>query len=268
MGKNNKYYFSKKKKPQKPSETVVPVSYTQKQLDMTLDELNLSAATKNLLLANHVEKALDIVTKTEKDMYKIQGLNKKILFEVKDKLKEAGMELKKDPAAENKPESKPQPKRNETKSKFGLSEKSSKEQPKKEVKKTEEIVQLQDGLRKVMKGGKWGYSDGSKIIIPPMYDEVFAFKEDLAVVEINEKCGYIDKDNNMVIPADYDLAMSFSEGLALVCKGEKCGYINKNNEVIIDFLYEAGTPFEDGEAKVKKEGKWATLTKDGQLTWI
>ncbi len=62
--------------------------------------------------------------------------------------------------------------------------------------------------------------------------------------------------------------MSFSDGLAMVAKGEKCGYINKNNELIIPFEYDAATPFEDGEAKVKKDGKWATVNKENKLTWI
>ena len=62
--------------------------------------------------------------------------------------------------------------------------------------------------------------------------------------------------------------MSFSEGLAMVCRGEKCGYINKNNEVIIPFEYDAGTPFENGEAKIKKDGKWGTITVEGKITWI
>lgn len=285
MGKNNKFYYRKKNKPQQNYANEVLVNYSQEQLDLTLDDLKISDSTKQLLSSNHIEKAYDLVKRTEKDMYKVQGLNKKILLEIKDRLKDAGLELKKDAEQEKKPENnsqknkkdnkaesgaqKNQPKEKESKSKFGLSEKSSqKEQPKKDSKKTEEIIQPQDGLRKVMKGGKWGYSDGSKIVIPTMYDEIFAFKEDFAVVEINEKCGFIDKENNMVIPTDYDLAMSFSEGLALVCKGEKCGYINKNNEVVIPFEYDAGTPFEEGEAKVKKDGKWATLTKEGQLTWI
>ena len=54
----------------------------------------------------------------------------------------------------------------------------------------------------------------------------------------------------------------------MVVKGEKCGYINKNNEVVIPFEYDAGTPFENGEAKVKKDGKWGTLTLDGKVVWI
>lgn len=62
--------------------------------------------------------------------------------------------------------------------------------------------------------------------------------------------------------------MSFSEGLAMVCRGEKCGYINKNNEVVIPFEFDAATPFENGEAKVKKDGKWGTITTEGKITWI
>ena len=66
----------------------------------------------------------------------------------------------------------------------------------------------------------------------------------------------------------YDTAMSFSEGLAMVCVGEKCGYINKQNEMVIAPEFDAATPFENGEAKVKKDGKWATITPSGSLSWI
>lgn len=290
MGKNGKFYYNKKKKSApKVEQNVVQVNYTLEQLELTLDDLGLSDLTKQLLSSNRINKAIDLVNRTEKDMYKVQGLNKKILFEVKDKLKAKGLSLlvveekndNKNKVDANKPveqkdKKKPQNKikdleiDTEIKSKFGLSEKV--QQPKQQQVKKERPVEIEDlpsdGLRKVMKGGKWGYSDGNKLVIPTMYDEIFAFKEDLAVVEIDEKCGFIDRENNIVIPFEYDMALSFSEGLALVAKGEKCGYINKNNEVVIDFKYDAGTPFEEGEAKVKKEGKWATLTKDGTLTWI
>jgi len=289
MGNDKKFYYKKKKKQHNKDVQVniEPVNYTQEQLDLTLDDLKLSESTKELLKSNRIEKAIDLVKKTDKDMYKVQGLNKKILFEVKDRLKDVGLSLRQEQPVtpkEEKPQQKPQqnkkpdnkqkqekPLEVEVKSKFGLSDKvenkqQSKQQEKQVVKVIDELPQ--DGLRKVMKGGKWGYVEGSKVIIPTMYDEIFAFKDDLASVELNEKCGFVDRLNNIVIPLDYDMAMSFSEGLALVSKGNKCGYINKNNEVIIPFEYDAGTPFEDGEAKVKKDQKWATITKDGTLTWI
>ena len=54
----------------------------------------------------------------------------------------------------------------------------------------------------------------------------------------------------------------------MVVRGDKCGYINKNNEVIIPFEYDAGTPFEGGEAKIKKDGKWGTINVEGKIVWI
>lgn len=278
---------------------------------------NSRVACKNRILT-----AADLVKRTEKDMYKVQGLNKKILFEVKDALKAKDMSLRPEPPkpkTDNVQNGKTpqnaqkeqsadvngdQKRKNDKKqnsqksekldrrtnddtnakaertSKFGLSDRaSSKPQNKqnqnvkqndKKSQKSEKLTEpLKQGQwRKVLKGGKWGYSDGFKIVIPTMYDEIFAFKEGLASFEIDEKCGYIDEQNNVVIPPDYDTAMSFSEGLAMVCRGEKCGYINKNNEVVIPFEFDAATPFENGEAKVKKDGKWGTITTEGKITWI
>lgn len=278
---------------------------------------NSRVACKNRILT-----AADLVKRTEKDMYKVQGLNKKILFEVKDALKAKDMSLRPEPPkpkTDNVQNAKTpqnvqkeqsadvngdQKRKNDKKqnsqksekldrrtnddtntkaertSKFGLSDRaSSKPQNKqnqnvkqndKKSQKSEKLTEpLKQGQwRKVLKGGKWGYSDGFKIVIPTIYDEIFAFKEGLASFEIDEKCGYIDEQNNVVIPPDYDTAMSFSEGLAMVCRGEKCGYINKNNEVVIPFEFDAATPFENGEAKVKKDGKWGTITTEGKITWI
>ena len=305
--------------------------YSEAQLTLSLEDLGIGESTRELLSKNRILTAADLVKRTEKDMYKVQGLNKKILFEVKDALRAKNMELRPEPQkqtanAEQKQNAADLGKQNESNgeqkgktdkkkpqndvqkrgendkdssdksakseradkgektraSKFGLSDRASakpqqnknqqsqKQNDKKQQKPVEKLTEpLKPGQwRKVLKGGKWGYSNGFKIVIPTMYDEIFAFKEGLASVEIDEKCGYIDEENNVVIPLDYDTAMSFSEGLAMVCRGEKCGYINKNNEVVIPFEYDAGTPFENGEAKIKKDGKWGTITTEGKITWI
>ncbi len=306
MANKKQYYKNRNRRPAKPAENnnATLTQYSSEQLTLTLEELGVSETTVALMKKNRINLASDLVVRTEKDMYRVQGLNKKILFEIKDCLKKQGMALRPDDVAKVKADEQAvAPKQNAQKqdkqkaqkqdkadktdtsvekgSKFGLADKKSlkdkpqkqdNKQPKQDKQKrvekdTTPILQKGD-WRKVMKGGKWGYSDGSKIVIPTMYDEIFAFKEDLASVEIDEKCGYIDKENNVVIPLDYDTAMSFSEGLAMVVKDGKCGYINRNNEVIIPFEYDAATPFEDGEAKVKKDGKWGTLTPDNKVSWI
>lgn len=322
MANKKRYYNNRSKKQNHESVIEQTAKFSQEQLSLSTEDLGISEATRELLAKNRILTAADLVKRTEKDMYKVQGLNKKILFEVKDALKAKDMSLRPEP---QKPKTdnvqnvktpqnvqkeqsadvngdqkrKNDKKQNSQKSekfdrrtnddtnakaertsKFGLSDRaSSKPQNKqnqtvkqndKKSQKSEKLTEpLKQGQwRKVLKGGKWGYSDGFKIVIPTMYDEIFAFKEGLASVEIDEKCGYIDEQNNVVIPLDYDTAMSFSEGLAMVCRGEKCGYINKNNEVVIPFEFDAATPFENGEAKVKKDGKWGTITTEGKITWI
>ena len=52
------------------------------------------------------------------------------------------------------------------------------------------------------------------------------------MVEINGKCGFIDKNDNMVIPAKYDGADSFSEGLAYVKLNGREFYIDKNGKEV------------------------------------
>lgn len=313
MANKKFYYRNKNKKPQTSgADVAADTLYTAEQLSRTLSELGISESTCETLSKYRINNAGDLVKRTEKDMYKVQGFNKKMLFEVKDALRNADMSLKAEtpkvqPAAakvaqseesknsnqqqkqsnskqsngkDDKRRNAPKADKQERSSKFGLADRrgdtkqkpqsqNSQSQPQR-VQKTEKLTAplTIENWRKIMKGGKWGFSDGFKTVIPAMYDEVFGFKEGLASVEIDGKCGYIDGQNNIVIPLDYDIAMSFSDGLAMVARGEKCGYINKNNELIVPFEYDAATPFEDGEAKVKKDGKWATLTKDNKLTWI
>ena len=333
---NKKFYYKKRRPAENNAEAekAQVATYTEKQLTTPVEELGFSPATLELLQKNRVKIAADLAKRSEKDLYKIQGLNKKILLEVKSALKAHGMEIRVDDAAKSdangakpqkgdgaarqkqdenaqkakpakqdkpskgssKPEKFDEPKK-ERKARFGLADRdegearasqhlsqqtvgkrnTAKQKPEKSEKTKPERPERPEKLteplpieewRKVLKGGKWGYSNGFTIVIPTMYDEIFAFKEGLASVEIAEKCGYIDSENNLVIPLMYDTAMSFSEGLAMVCVGEKCGYINKENVMVIEPQFDAATAFEGGEAKVKKDGKWATIVPDGTLTWI
>lgn len=126
-----------------------------------------------------------------------------------------------------------------------------------------------DRFIKFQKGGKWGFKDkNGKEVIPPIYDEVFNFKDDVACVERKELFGYITRDNEMIIPYKYQVASSFSEGLACVGNDSKCGYINKTGEVVIPFIYDAGTPFVNGIAQVKQKDRWGTYDiRTKEVNW-
>ena len=75
-----------------------------------------------------------------------------------------------------------------------------------------------DGLARFNKSGKTGLiNQEGKEVIPPIYDELYAFRNGLAPVKLDGKIGFIDKENNVVIPIKYDMASFFShDGLANV----------------------------------------------------
>ena len=199
----------------------------------------------------------------------VQGFNKKMLLALKRGLEKEGMAFFEEAAASDAPraeKTRQKEKPSSSRDREQKERKPLKERDEKPKKLTEPLPFPE--WRKIQKNGKWGFYDGFKTVIPAMYDEVFFFKDGLAAVELDEKCGYIDPENTVVIPLEYETAMSFSEGYACVVKGGKCGYIDKNNEVVVPFIYDAATPFEGGESKVKKDGRWGTLTPDGNVKWI
>lgn len=247
--------------------------YPAEKLALPLAGLGVQDDLCGLLSLNGIRTAGDVASRTEKEMYKIQGFNKKMLIALKRALESVGMSFDAEAQPEEKPEQKTA-KQQPPQRKPERIERVQQAQERKPAKEKEERPRKPaaplpvEEWRKIQKSGKWGFYDGFNTVIPAMYDEVFFFKEGLAGVELEEKCGFINPENEVVIPLDYESVMSFSEGFASVVKGGKCGYINKDNEVVIPFVYDAATPFEEGEAKVKKDGRWGTLFPDGTVKWI
>ena len=242
--------------------------YPADKLSMPVSALGVSEELVGFLSVNGISTAGDLISRTERDMFKVQGFNKKMLLALKRGLEKEGMAFYADAPAQN---AAPQSREKERADRRGGERDRDRKRPQKE--REERPKKLTEPLpvpewRKIQKSGKWGFYDGFKTVIPAMYDEVFFFKDGLAAVELEEKCGYINPENEVVIPFEYETAMSFSEGFASVVKGGKCGYIDKNNEVVIPFVYDAATPFEGGEAKVKKDGRWGTIFPDGTVKWI
>ncbi|HKL93809.1 MAG TPA: WG repeat-containing protein, partial [Clostridia bacterium] len=266
-----------------------PKNNVQKQIALdpqamkiSIADLALSELTTALLEKNNIKNAAELCMRTEKDMYKIQTLNKRVLMEIVNALKKHGLTFKAldaEPAKATtridqnngiKPEKDTTKIVKETAKSDGkqmsrtgkvakntnaefenndisslypaskvdfLSTRAGSQSKVEQLKRVKEPIITSplavEEWRKIQRGNKWGFFDGIKTVINPMYDEVFHFKEGLACVELNEKCGYIDSKNNVVIPIEYETAFSFSENLAVVIIGGKCGYINHENELVI-----------------------------------
>lgn len=61
--------------------------------------------------------------------------------------------------------------------------------------------------------GKWGYYDNSTSasVIPSIYDQIFPFNEDVALVQKEQKFGWIDRKGETVIPFSFNWATPFPD---------------------------------------------------------
>lgn len=85
----------------------------------------------------------------------------------------------------------------------------------------------------------------------------------------NEKYGVLDKNGNIVVsPIYYDLG-SVSDGLIQTVGKSKCGYINKKGEIVIPEIYYTTYPFYEGQAWVKQaeDGAWMSIDKKNSVVF-
>ncbi|GAA3317667.1 hypothetical protein GCM10020331_017320 [Ectobacillus funiculus] len=65
-------------------------------MEMTIEELDLSVRSYNCLKRAGINTVQELANKTEEDMMKVRNLGRKSLEEVKHKLEELGLGLRKD----------------------------------------------------------------------------------------------------------------------------------------------------------------------------
>jgi hypothetical protein len=114
------------------------------------------------------------------------------------------------------------------------------------------------------------------MIIIPQFDYACDFSEGKAVVEIDDKYGYIDNKGNLLVDFCFDLAHDFSKGLGSVnvggCFGKhgfsggKWGYVDNKGNMVVAPIFDETRVFSEGTAPVKIDGKWGFMDVTGQMT--
>ncbi len=110
----------------------------------------------------------------------------------------------------------------------------------------------------------------TKIPLDAAIEKAHIFSEGLALVNINNKCGFINTDGKMTIPATFDDATDFSEGMAVVVqydnvnKTPKYGFINKKGELVINYQFEHANNFKEGLALVINGSQVGYIGTDGK----
>ena len=160
---------------------------------------------------------------------------------------------------------------------------------------------------KTAEGVKWGYIDGSgRFVIQPHYEYAEDFQQNgLAIVQMNNRSGLINKLGSFVVSPVYQSIAPFSEGRAAViddrgfrvidekgriltpqaysyigtykegralfnktdAQGRSAyGYLDRDGREAIGAQYLAATDFQDGKAVVQvREGEYALIDTSGRI---
>jgi hypothetical protein len=105
---------------------------------------------------------------------------------------------------------------------------------------SDKIFQESEGLRGILKDGKYGFVDSrGRLRIANRYDGIGLFKDGLAPVKIISKWGYIDKSEHIIIQPSYESAAEFSGRMALVKRAGKYGLLDTTGKQVIDLRYDS-----------------------------
>ena len=122
----------------------------------------------------------------------------------------------------------------------------------------------QDGLALVEVGQRMGFIDKTgKMVLE--FDEADAFSEGLAPVKIDGKFGFVDTKGKVVIKPQFEKASSFSEGLAAIELNGKTGFIDKSGEMVIQPQFRQAVSFSEGMAAVRVDEKWGYIDRTGRI---
>ena len=121
-----------------------------------------------------------------------------------------------------------------------------------------------EGLALTQVGEQWGYVDKSgKVVFK--FDNAGPFSEGLAHVQIGGKFGYIDPSGKMVIEPQFEAALPFAEGLAPVKIKGLWGFIDKSGKVIIPPRFQGAVSFSEGLAGIQIGQNWGYINRDGRV---
>lgn len=105
-----------------------------------------------------------------------------------------------------------------------------------------------------------------EVIVEPQFDSAKAFSEGMSLVEIGDKCGYINRSGEIVIELRSDwMPGDFSEGLAVVSVDEEYIFIDKQGEVAFPERFAYADGFSEGLALVKVDGKRGYIDRTGRM---
>lgn len=88
-------------------------------------------------------------------------------------------------------------------------------------------------LRTFVQNGKYGYKNGTSVVVAPKYDYADDFHNGRAAVQLQGKWGFIDSTGTVIVNPSYDRVESFRDGCARFYVGKKFGLLGLNGKEIV-----------------------------------
>ena len=301
MGKNNRHWH---KRPQRPASDYKP-PYSEDVLNMSVEGLNLSVDTLEVLQKGGIQTVGDILTRRKNEMYKVQNFNKKKLLEVVNAISPLGVDFRPDEPKQEGKQEQPSQRKEESKRKEGENRSEhdrgkdrSREDRRKENRgedkqnagarreergreNREERRQQPPQERNESKGNDNGKNkqngkgkqdnsvDFSKIFPREklVHSPRIEMKKDrFTKFQRAGKWGYKDETGKEVIPPIYTEALNFKEDMAAVEMNGLFGFIDRDNTLVIPYKYDTAGSFSEGWANVSLGEKCGYVDMTGKET--
>ena len=98
-----------------------------------------------------------------------------------------------------------------------------------------------------------------------VFDNVGYFSEGFTIVDLKDKCNFINTESELLSDQWFDSVDNFREGFAKVKLNGKRNYINTEGNIISDQWFDDVSDFENGLGEVKLNDKYNLINKDGKL---
>lgn len=111
---------------------------------------------------------------------------------------------------------------------------------------------------------------GKFIIVFPGKVSVFPFYDGRAKLKVYKEGGYYDsafinKRGKIIFECPYFSSDAFRDNLLLVKIGDKWGYLDKQGNVVIEPQFDYAKDFYNGKAHVKKDDRWMYIDQTGEM---
>ncbi len=104
------------------------------------------------------------------------------------------------------------------------------------------------------------------IVIPPQFQYAYPFKENFAVVKVNDKCGLVDHQGRMVMPPIYSEMTLMADGrfFAVDSNTHKAALFDNKFNQLTGFDYEKVLDYNEHFFTVQRDGNLTYLDRNGK----